>query len=146
MRFPRNQKLGQAAQFERLRDEGRRLDTGAYLVWFRIRPPDEEPTLADARRFAINASRRVGSAVVRNRLKRVLREAFRLGQEQLPARCDVWVQLKNSAAGMRHEELGRRLLEAAARFARQGNRPPRSPKPPPAGSTTAHDSPDAPEG
>jgi ribonuclease P protein component len=39
-------------------------------------------------RLGLTVSRRMGNAVVRNRWKRGLREAFRLGRHELPA-CDL---------------------------------------------------------
>jgi ribonuclease P protein component len=40
-------------------------------------------------RLGLSVSRRVGNAVVRNRWKRLLREAFRLHREQLPSGLDL---------------------------------------------------------
>jgi ribonuclease P protein component len=42
-------------------------------------------------RLGISASRRIGNAVVRNRWKRLLREAFRLSREKLPSGIDLIV-------------------------------------------------------
>jgi ribonuclease P protein component len=42
-------------------------------------------------RLGISASRRIGNAVVRNRWKRLIREAFRLTQSQLPDGIDLIV-------------------------------------------------------
>lgn len=42
-------------------------------------------------RLGISASRRLGGAVVRNRWKRLLREAFRLTRPQLPSGIDLIV-------------------------------------------------------
>ena len=42
-------------------------------------------------RLGVSASRRIGGAVVRNRWKRLLREAFRLTRAQLPRGIDLVV-------------------------------------------------------
>jgi ribonuclease P protein component len=42
-------------------------------------------------RLGVSASRRLGGAVVRNRWKRLLREAFRLSRSQLPPGIDLIV-------------------------------------------------------
>lgn len=45
-------------------------------------------------RLGISISRRVGTAVRRNRIKRLLREAFRLEQQAMPAGVDLIVQVR----------------------------------------------------
>ncbi|MBI1372941.1 MAG: ribonuclease P protein component [Phycisphaera sp.] len=64
-------------------------------------------------RLGLSVSRRVGNAVVRNRVKRMLRESFRLLQHDLPAGYD-WVVVVR-----RHDPLEladyQRLLSDAAR-------------------------------
>jgi ribonuclease P protein component len=75
-------------------------------------------------RLGLAVSRRVGSAVVRNYWKRLIREAFRTRRDQLPAGIDLVVRPRRGAVPDFHA-IGRSLPQLARRVARRlpsGNR------------------------
>lgn len=45
-------------------------------------------------RLGVSVPRKVGNAVRRNRIKRLLRETFRLHREQFPARSDIVITVR----------------------------------------------------
>lgn len=67
-------------------------------------------------RLGIVASRRIGTAVVRNRIKRLIRESFRLSQHELPAGLDILCLPKRVTAASR-DEYRASLLRLVARAA-----------------------------
>jgi ribonuclease P protein component len=72
-------------------------------------------------RLGLSVSRKVGGAVVRNRWKRLLREAFRLSLTALPPGCDLVVIPRGQEAPPL-EELKTSLVRLAARAAKKSNR------------------------
>jgi ribonuclease P protein component len=77
VRLPKSARLTLRGEFLAVQERGRKLHAGAYVV---LALPN---TLGFAR-LGVTASSRVGNAVVRNRLKRWVREAFRAAAAELP--------------------------------------------------------------
>jgi ribonuclease P protein component len=83
-RFPATLRLKRSDDFQRIYDNGRRSGD-AYLLLFAL------PNPAGITRAGFSVSRKHGGAVRRNRLKRMLREAFRLNRHLLPGGFDFVV-------------------------------------------------------
>lgn len=75
--FPKSARLRNSAEFRRVYASGRRYD-GRYMTAFVL------TNSSDSQRLGITASRKMDTrAVLRNRAKRLLREAFRLSGAEL---------------------------------------------------------------
>lgn len=70
-RFPRSLRLRSSADFQQVHRHGRRLEVPHLVVRYLARGDRAGP------RFGLAVSRKVGNAVVRNRVKRWLRESIR---------------------------------------------------------------------
>ena len=89
--FPKTLRLLQRHDFQQVWQEGRKKHTPHFLVVIRTR--GEGTT-----RIGITASRKTGNAVVRNRIKRLVREFFRSHQAILVHATDISVIAKKGAA------------------------------------------------
>lgn len=69
-------------------------------------------------RLGLAVSRAVGNAVVRNRWKRLIRDAFRRSREQLPTGLDLVVRPRRGAAPD-HAAIQQSLVRLAAQLARR---------------------------
>jgi ribonuclease P protein component len=77
-RFPKRLRLLQATEFERVFAARNSAGNSSFALFGAGNDTGHA-------RLGITVSRRVGGAVERNRWKRLLREAFRLSQHELPA-------------------------------------------------------------
>ncbi len=84
-------KLRVRAEFTQCYTKGRKYHSRYFLLFFL---PDTAPCPARGPRMGIAASRKIGTAVRRNRIKRLIREAFRLGRDLFPDNTDVVVVVK----------------------------------------------------
>lgn len=90
-RLPRTARLLRRADFERVYRAGKKHFTGSLTVFFLPRPsPEGGP------RIGLTVGRKMGGAVVRNRIRRRLREAVRLQRGQLPASVDLVLHPRKS--------------------------------------------------
>jgi ribonuclease P protein component len=87
-RFPKSSRLQRTAEFRRVFDRRRSVANGRMTVC----ACENELGFT---RLGLSVSRKVGGAVVRNRWKRLLREAFRLSRERLPLGIDLVVVPKD---------------------------------------------------
>jgi ribonuclease P protein component len=113
-RFPKGARLTEASEFSRVKQAGKSYH-GRYMIMgvYRDRP---------STRFGLITSRRVGNAVVRNRLRRRLRETLRLAQSGIVP--GVWIVLvvRAAAGGVKTDALRSEFValgNKAAIFVRQ---------------------------
>jgi ribonuclease P protein component len=83
-------RLSRSAEFDRVFRQGR-SHANRFLVLYSFPRADaaDAPSLDDATRVGLSVSRKVGGAVDRNKLKRLLREAFATEGGAVPGDHDV---------------------------------------------------------
>ena len=91
--FSRAQRLRQGRDFARVRGEGERAVLGCLIANWRRRPAGATT------RLGVVTSRKVGSAVVRNRARRLMREVFRRHQRALAEPVDLVLVARPSIVG-----------------------------------------------
>ena len=107
--FGRDRRLLTPGDFRRVQTSGRSLDLGPLV--FRVARRDR----AQPSRLGLAVSRRAGNAVARNRIKRLVREAFRLRPSGLPG-LDVVVTARPAAAAFAYEDVARLFDELERRL------------------------------
>ncbi len=83
LKFDRAMRIKQGRDFSRMKQEGQRLVHGCLIANWRKLPADSKT------RLGVITSGKLGNAVVRNRARRLLREAFRLHQYDLSQPLDL---------------------------------------------------------
>lgn len=122
--FRPHERINDPADFRRA-FERKRSASDAALVVYGVENGRDHP------RLGISVGRRrIRSAAARNQVKRVLREAFRLGKAELPAGIDLVIVPRGP--GLSFEQARQSLPALAQAVARRlGRRPAQAPAPSP---------------
>jgi len=97
---PQRRRLSRSAEFERVYRQGRSKGN-RFLVLYAFPRADGD---SDGPRLGLSVGRRVGGAVDRTRVKRVLREAFWEEARRLPAGSDYVVVARPESLGLTERE------------------------------------------
>lgn len=103
--LPRRLRLQRRREFLRVQRGGTKVHTRFFLVFVApsaLRANAADPASTDGlpqTRLGVTVTRKVGKAVKRNRIKRLVREAFRRERHALPPGLDlVWVAKRDATA------------------------------------------------
>lgn len=109
-RFRASDRVRESRDYQRSRAEGRRGSSRAFSL--------EVTRTTGGIRLGLVVSKRVGNAVVRNRVKRLVREWFRRSRPALPPHSDIVVVARSAAASLPAQVLWKDLDSTAAKVAR----------------------------
>lgn len=96
----RRRRLSRSGEFDRVYRDGSSHAT-RYLVLYTFPRKDEE---REEVRLGVSVNRKVGGAVERNKVKRVLREGFWSLADQLPPRHDFVIVARAEIKGLIEQE------------------------------------------
>jgi ribonuclease P protein component len=114
-RFRSVDRLKKRYEFRRVQLSGRRIHTPHFLV---VVQANALPNT----RLGITVTKKVGTAVERNRIKRVVREVFRRNRFLFPASHDVVFIAKRDAKGITYQALLAELQRAARKLQAEASR------------------------
>jgi ribonuclease P protein component len=109
--FPQSRRLKTPAEFDRCYGRKRSASDGVLIVYACENGLDHP-------RLGCSVSKKIGNAVVRNRYKRLFREAFRLLQHELPSGTDL-VMIPRSGTEPTQAAVNASLLKLAHQAARK---------------------------
>jgi len=110
--LPRHRRLRKSVDIQRVQRSGTRIRLQRVLILYTQSEFQET-------RVGFTVSRKVGNAVVRNRVKRRLREAIRHQMTDIPSGLDVVVIAHPQAADANLDALSRELSQGWSRLAVQ---------------------------
>jgi ribonuclease P protein component len=106
--LPRERRVRSRADFQRAYAEGTKIVTRRFVLFARKNG-------AERTRIGITATRKTGNAVVRNRARRLVKEAFRSCRTQLPEGLDLVVVVRPPLLKSSPTQIAESLIGATRR-------------------------------
>jgi ribonuclease P protein component len=102
--FSRSERLRIASDFDRVYTSGTRIVSSRLMLIF-------APSPVGVTRMGLSVSRKIGKAVVRNRVKRLLREAFRLNKHQVRKGYDILLVARKGVEDLKFRQVELVLMD-----------------------------------
>ena len=116
MRLRAGQRLRRNDDFRAVREHGRRMDCGAFLLTWCTRPAGG--TSVSARVGVVASRAAVGDAVHRNRAKRRLRAIYRKHQTLVPPGLDLILTARAALLRLEFAEVEKKFADICHKLAR----------------------------
>ena len=110
--FPRQHRIVRGSDYRAIYGTGVKLNSERFVLFGR-------ENCLDHHRLGITVSRKVGGAVVRNRVKRLFREIFRKSAAGLPNHFDLVVNAKRTCADANYRDLDAEFVFAARKICKR---------------------------
>ena len=103
--FPKGYRIVRGADFRSIYSAGRKIHSTKFILFCR------ENSLIH-HRLGLTVTRKVGGAVIRNRIKRLFREVFRKSCGEIPHHFDLVLNAKSACRGASYQDLHQEFLVA----------------------------------
>ena len=107
--FPKSARIVRRTEYRAIQRSALRVVTDHFILYARKRR-------RKAGRIGITVSKKVGNAVVRNRVKRLVRESFRLNRQDLPSQLDFVLVARKDRGIPTFESTQQQLVGGAGRL------------------------------
>jgi ribonuclease P protein component len=109
--FTKADRILKRSEFIALSKSGRRAQNSDFIAYFL-------PARYNQSRLGVTVTKKVGQAVERNRIKRFVREFFRLNRHCLSGKWDINIIAKRQSAGINSEKAYRSLQDIFDRISK----------------------------
>lgn len=106
--LPRDWRLVRRAEYEAVYRGGRRRSNQTFVIFVR-------PNGLARDRFGMSVKKALGNAVLRNRIRRRIREILRLHRDEMPAGWDIVIHPNKSVATLKFARIEAELLSLIPR-------------------------------
>ncbi|MFD2117398.1 ribonuclease P protein component [Paenibacillus yanchengensis] len=107
----RKLRLRNRADFSRIYRNGKSFANGQFVVYW------SHQKVADPFRVGVSASKKIGNAVVRNRMRRIVKEIMRRYEGKLQPNIDIIIIVRKPAITMHYQELEKSIAHVLRRAA-----------------------------
>lgn len=115
-------RLRNREDYSRVYRGGRSFANGQFVVYWSKQP------IAEPFRVGISASKKIGNAVVRNRMRRLIKEIVRHMEAQIVPNVDFILIVRKPAVSMSHSELERSIKHVLRKAGLLKDSRPKSPR------------------